>query len=57
MRTVPFRCRRAEIGSLFDEGVLRVGVDGTYPLPEAAGAHARAAQGHIQGKIVLTVLS
>jgi NADPH:quinone reductase-like Zn-dependent oxidoreductase len=44
----------AQIGRLFDEGALRVGVDSTYPLAEAAGAHARAAQGHIQGKIVLT---
>ncbi|SDS74884.1 NADP-dependent oxidoreductase [Actinoplanes derwentensis] len=45
----------AEIGRLFDSGLLQVGVDSTYPLSEAAGAHARAAQGHIQGKIVLTV--
>ncbi|MDN3026062.1 NADP-dependent oxidoreductase [Streptomyces sp. S.PB5] len=45
----------AEIGRLFDKGELQVGVDSTYPLSEAAGAHARAAQGHIQGKIVLTV--
>ncbi|WP_394437683.1 NADP-dependent oxidoreductase [Streptomyces sp. SGAir0957] len=47
----------AEIGSLLDDGTLRVGVDSTYPLSEAAAAHARAAQGHIQGKIVLTVAS
>ncbi|WP_318216715.1 NADP-dependent oxidoreductase [Streptomyces sp. SCL15-6] len=47
----------AEIGRLFDAGKLQVGVDSTYPLPEAAGAHTRAAQGHIQGKIVLTVVS
>jgi NADPH:quinone reductase-like Zn-dependent oxidoreductase len=46
----------AEIGRLFDEGRLQVGVDSTYPLPEAGSAHARAAQGHLQGKIVLTVL-
>ncbi|MFF7331711.1 zinc-binding dehydrogenase [Streptomyces sp. NPDC008150] len=47
----------AEIGRLFSEGKLRVGVDSTYPLSEAADAHARAARGHIQGKIVLTVTS
>ncbi|WP_328980393.1 NADP-dependent oxidoreductase [Streptomyces canus] len=47
----------AEIGRLLDEGKLQVGVDSTYPLPEAGSAHTRAAQGHIQGKIVLTVVS
>jgi NADPH:quinone reductase-like Zn-dependent oxidoreductase len=46
----------AELGRLFDAGTLQVGVDSTYPLSEAAAAHTRAAQGHIQGKIVLTVL-
>ncbi|MEU8931571.1 NADP-dependent oxidoreductase [Streptomyces sp. NPDC048409] len=45
----------AEIGRLLDEGTLKVGVDSTYPLPEAHSAHRRAARGHIQGKIVLTV--
>ncbi|MFF2383306.1 NADP-dependent oxidoreductase [Streptomyces sp. NPDC058108] len=45
----------AEIGRLLDDGTLQVGVDSAYPLHEAAGAHTRAAQGHIQGKIVLTV--
>ncbi|MER7679399.1 NADP-dependent oxidoreductase [Streptomyces sp. NPDC096934] len=44
----------AEIGRLLDDGTLQVGVDSTYPLHEAARAHTRAAQGHIQGKIVLT---
>lgn len=47
----------AKIGKLFDQGHLQVGIDSTYPLAEAAGAHTRAAQGHIQGKIVLTVAS
>ncbi|MGV9701856.1 NADP-dependent oxidoreductase [Streptomyces sp. NPDC003483] len=45
----------AEIGRLLDDGTVQVGVDSTYPLHEAADAHTRAAQGHIQGKIVLTV--
>ena len=47
----------AEIGRLFDEGRLQVAVDSTYRLSEAGNAHTRAAQGHIQGKIVLTVVS
>jgi NADPH:quinone reductase-like Zn-dependent oxidoreductase len=47
----------AEVSRLFDAGKLQVGVDSTYPLPEAASAHTRAAQGHIQGKIVLTVVA
>ncbi|MEU4877511.1 NADP-dependent oxidoreductase [Streptomyces sp. NPDC021608] len=47
----------AEIGRLLGEGRLRVGVDSTYPLSEAGSAHTRAARGHIQGKIVLTVVS
>ncbi|HEY0240872.1 MAG TPA: zinc-binding dehydrogenase, partial [Friedmanniella sp.] len=45
----------AEIGALLDAGVLRVAVDSTYPLDQAARAHERAEKGHIQGKIVLTV--
>ncbi|MFF6836924.1 NADP-dependent oxidoreductase [Streptomyces sp. NPDC012438] len=45
----------AEVGSLFDKGRLRVGVDSTYPLSEAGDAHRRASRGHIQGKIILTV--
>ncbi|MEU5633253.1 NADP-dependent oxidoreductase [Streptomyces rishiriensis] len=47
----------AEIGSLLEEGTLQVGVDSTYPLPDAGSAHTRAAQGHLQGKIVLTAVS
>jgi NADPH:quinone reductase-like Zn-dependent oxidoreductase len=45
----------AEIGSLLDDGTLRVAIDSTYPLGDARAAHERAARGHIQGKIVLTV--
>jgi hypothetical protein len=33
----------AEIGRLLGEGELQVGVDSTYPLPEAGSAHTRAA--------------
>ncbi|MFD4636387.1 NADP-dependent oxidoreductase [Lentzea sp. NPDC058436] len=45
----------AEIGRLLDLGELQVGLDSTYPLSGAREAHERAARGHIQGKIVLTV--
>jgi NADPH:quinone reductase-like Zn-dependent oxidoreductase len=44
----------AELGRLLDAGRLRVGIDSTFPLPDARKAHERAAAGHIQGKIVLT---
>ena len=45
----------AEAGRLLDTGAVRVAVDGTYPLAEARRAHERAARGHLQGKLVLTV--
>jgi NADPH:quinone reductase-like Zn-dependent oxidoreductase len=45
----------AELGRLFDAGTLRVAIDSTFPLADASKAHARAADGHIQGKIVLVV--
>jgi len=45
----------AEVGRLLDDGSIRIVVDGTWPLAEAAKAHERAARGHIQGKLVLTV--
>jgi NADPH:quinone reductase-like Zn-dependent oxidoreductase len=45
----------AELASLLDAGVIRVGTDSTFPLAEARSAHERAAKGHIRGKIVLTV--
>lgn len=45
----------AELGRMIDAGTLRVAIDSTYPLADAQQAHERAARGHIQGKIVLTV--
>ncbi|WP_328895366.1 NADP-dependent oxidoreductase [Streptomyces sp. NBC_00236] len=45
----------AELGRLLDTGAVRVAIDSTFPLADARAAHERAAQGHIQGKIVLTV--
>ncbi|MDF2682352.1 MAG: NADPH-quinone reductase [Brevibacillus sp.] len=46
----------AELGRLLDAGTVRVAIDSTFPLSEARKAHERAAGGHIQGKIVLTVV-
>ncbi|NKJ98918.1 zinc-binding dehydrogenase [Rhizobium leguminosarum bv. viciae] len=45
-----------DVGPLLDDGTIRVVIDSTYPLAEARKAHERAAKGHIQGKIVLTVM-
>lgn len=45
----------AEIAPLLDSGTIRVAIDSQYSLDNAAQAHARAALGHIRGKIVLTV--
>jgi NADPH:quinone reductase-like Zn-dependent oxidoreductase len=44
-----------ELGRLLAEGAIRVVIDSRFPLAEAQRAHERAAEGHIQGKIVLTV--
>jgi NADPH:quinone reductase-like Zn-dependent oxidoreductase len=44
-----------EIGRLLGDGTLRVAIDSTYGLEDARAAHERAARGHLQGKIVLTV--
>ena len=45
----------AELARLLEDGTIRAVIDSTYPLAEARQAHERAARGHIQGKIVLTV--
>jgi NADPH:quinone reductase-like Zn-dependent oxidoreductase len=45
----------ARLGRLLDAGAVRVAIDSTYALADARAAHERAARGHIQGKIVLTV--
>ncbi|MDM8148599.1 NADP-dependent oxidoreductase [Priestia megaterium] len=46
----------AKLGRLLDTGTVRVAIDSTFPLADARKAHERAASGHIQGKIVLTVV-
>jgi len=45
----------AELGRLLDAGTIRVAIDSTFPLADARKAHERAARGHIQGKVVLTI--
>lgn len=45
----------AELGRLLAAGTVRVVIDSTFALAEARQAHERAARGHIQGKIVLTL--
>lgn len=45
----------ARIASLLNSGAIRVAIDSSFPLTEAAEAHKRAAKGHIRGKIVLVV--
>ncbi|SJZ53397.1 NADP-dependent oxidoreductase [Consotaella salsifontis] len=45
----------AELAALLDDSTVRVVIDSTFPLADARKAHERAARGHIQGKIVLTV--
>ncbi|WP_419764689.1 MAG: NADP-dependent oxidoreductase [Arcobacter sp.] len=45
-----------KLKDLLDDGTIRVVIDSTYPLFDAKKAHKRASLGHIQGKIVLTVL-
>jgi len=43
------------LARLLDDKTVRVAIDSTVPLEDARTAHERAEQGHIQGKIVLTV--
>ncbi|MGW7256930.1 NADP-dependent oxidoreductase [Streptomyces sp. NPDC054834] len=45
--------RLAELVRLVDEGVLTPRVAETYPLEEAAKAHARLAEGGVRGRLVL----
>ncbi len=49
------RRQLVEIARLLDVGELRSFVAGVFPLSQATQAYARAAQGHLRGKIVLEV--
>ena len=44
-----------ELAQLMSAGSLHVGIDSVFDLADASKAHERAEQGHIQGKIVLSV--
>ncbi|WNV87893.1 NADP-dependent oxidoreductase [Umezawaea sp. Da 62-37] len=44
-----------ELARLLEDGTIRVAIDSTFPLQDAQAAHKRAAEGHLRGKIVLTV--
>jgi NADPH:quinone reductase-like Zn-dependent oxidoreductase len=46
----------ADIGKMIDAGELRVFTEAVYPLESAREAYARAEQGKMQGKIVLSVI-
>lgn len=46
----------AKLAGLLDAGTVRVAIDSTFALADARKAHERAAQGHIRGKIVLSVI-
>lgn len=45
----------AQLAPLLEHGTIRVVLDSVFALADARKAHERAAQGHIQGKIVLEV--
>lgn len=45
----------AQVARLLDAGTIRVAIDSIFALADARKAHERAARGHVQGKIVLTV--
>ena len=49
------RAGMAAIAALAESGQLRAHVSGTYPLAEAAKAHAEGETGRVTGKLVLTV--
>jgi NADPH:quinone reductase-like Zn-dependent oxidoreductase len=45
----------AELVNLVTTGALRVHVQQTFPLADAAGAHELGESGHVTGKLVLTI--
>jgi NADPH:quinone reductase-like Zn-dependent oxidoreductase len=47
--------RLAEVAGLLAEGRLHVPVAGVYPLEQVAEAYRRSREGHVRGKLVLTV--
>jgi NADPH:quinone reductase-like Zn-dependent oxidoreductase len=55
MLVEPDRAGMEAIAALAAEGALRPHVAQTFPLAEAARAHQLSEEGHMQGKLVLTV--
>ncbi|OGA03376.1 MAG: hypothetical protein A3H35_13985 [Betaproteobacteria bacterium RIFCSPLOWO2_02_FULL_62_17] len=55
MTVRPNGAQLAQIGRLFDAGVLRVNIDRTYPFAEVAGAHEHVEGGHARGKVVISL--
>jgi NADPH:quinone reductase-like Zn-dependent oxidoreductase len=51
----PDRSNLQEIADLAERGILRVHIDGTFPLGEASKAHAFGESGRTTGKVVLVV--
>lgn len=45
----------AELAGLIDDGHIRVELASTYPLEQAADAYRELEEGHVRGKIVVTV--
>ncbi|ALV49365.1 NADP-dependent oxidoreductase [Streptomyces althioticus] len=44
-----------KLSELADQGVLKIHVEETFPLERTADAHRRSEEGHVRGKIVVTV--
>ncbi|MGA5088769.1 NADP-dependent oxidoreductase [Streptomyces pseudogriseolus] len=44
-----------KLSDLADQGVLSIHVEETYPLARTADAHRRSEEGHVRGKITITV--
>jgi NADPH:quinone reductase-like Zn-dependent oxidoreductase len=45
----------AQLAAMVDEGSVKVHVQQTFPLEQAADAHRLLEQGHVRGKLVLTL--
>jgi NADPH:quinone reductase-like Zn-dependent oxidoreductase len=55
VKVVPDARVLAQIGSLFDEGKIRVHIEEVFNLPDMARAHEVVETGHVRGKIAVRV--